>query len=303
MVQLVCVLAAFAPQAFTPELPPAIPAVSGTVIERSVFRSIDIMPGDGEPARPGQEYKVHYTGWLRDGTKFDSSVDRNEPLSFVQGRRQVIPGWDAGFEGMRVGGRRRLFVPYQFAYGEAGRGLIPPKAELIFDVELLGVKDVAPEAPARDVLLVLAENEKKLTALARAIPEEKYAWRPVPGVRSIAEIVSHAALGNLLMLELTERTPDNLDERLAAQTQSEKAPRSKAELVAMAEESFAAVRRKLEPLRSGQLGRETTLFGDATTVRGVYISLAAHVAEHLGQLIAYARMQGVTPPWSNSGAR
>jgi peptidylprolyl isomerase len=90
---------------------------------------------------------VHYTGWLRDGTKFDSSRDRSTPFTFVQGRRAVIPGWDAGFEGMRVGGRRRLFIPYQLAYGEKGRNSIPPKSALIFDVELLDVKD-APPAPA-----------------------------------------------------------------------------------------------------------------------------------------------------------
>src|ERR1700742_2187677 len=99
------------------------------------LRMIEVKVGDGAAAMPGQEYTLHYTGWLRDGTKFDSSVDRNQPFVFVQGRRQVIAGFDTGFEGMKVGGKRRLFLPYQFAYGEKGRGKIPPKAELIFDVE------------------------------------------------------------------------------------------------------------------------------------------------------------------------
>jgi peptidylprolyl isomerase len=94
-------------------------------------------------------FVVHYTGWLRDGTKFDSSRDRGTPLRFEQGKRRVIPGWDAGFEGMRVGGRRRLFVPYQLAYGEKGRGPIPPRAELVFDVELLGVEAPTPADSAR----------------------------------------------------------------------------------------------------------------------------------------------------------
>jgi len=90
---------------------------------------------------------VHYTGWLTNGTKFDSSRDTmpngrpRPPLSFPQGFRRVIAGWDLGFEDMHVGGRRRLFIPYQLAYGETGRPPIPPKAELIFDVELLAVAD------------------------------------------------------------------------------------------------------------------------------------------------------------------
>lgn len=287
----------FAPQAFTPELPPAVPAVSGTVVDRAVFRSIDTLPGTGQPALPGQEYKVHYTGWLRDGSKFDSSVDRQEPFVFIQGRRQVIAGWDSGFEGMRVGGRRRLFIPYPLAYGEAGRGAIPPKAELIFDVELLAVRNVAPEQPALDVLLVLAANEKKLLALARAIPEEKYSFRPVPGVRSLAEVLHHVAAGNRI---LTALAAPGQPAPAAAAPPPPPSPQSKAALLAALEESFQAARRQLEPLRPGQLGREATLLGDVTTVRGVYISLAAHVAEHLGQLIAYARMQSITPPWSDS---
>jgi peptidylprolyl isomerase len=105
---------------------------------------IDVALGTGKPAEAGKVFFVHYTGWLRDGTKFDSSRDREKPLSFEQGKRKVIPGWDAGFEGMRVGGKRRLFIPYQLAYGEKGRGKIPPKAELIFDVELMDVQDPPP---------------------------------------------------------------------------------------------------------------------------------------------------------------
>ena len=111
------------------------------------MRYIDVERGTGRPAEPGKIYVVQYTGWLRDGTKFDSSRDRPEPFSFEQGKRKVIPGWDAGFEGMRVGGKRRLLIPYQLAYGENGRGKIPPKAELIFDVELIDVRD-PPPAPS-----------------------------------------------------------------------------------------------------------------------------------------------------------
>ena len=129
------------------KLPASIPAIPGKARIQYSMRIIDVKIGTGALAEPGKLYVVHYTGWLRDGKKFDSSRDKGQPLSFEQGKRRVIPGWDAGFEGMRVGGQRRLFIPYQLAYGEKGRGPIPPKAELIFDVELLDVKE-PPPAPA-----------------------------------------------------------------------------------------------------------------------------------------------------------
>src|SRR4051794_18958221 len=99
-----------------------IPSIGGEPKELLRMSIIEIETGTGAPAVAGKRYKVHYTGWLRDGTKFDSSRDRTEPFSFVQGRRQVIAGWEAGFEGMKVGGKRRLMIPYQMAYGEKGFG-------------------------------------------------------------------------------------------------------------------------------------------------------------------------------------
>ena len=130
-------------------LPAAIPQVAGDLRTQYAMRYVDVAAGTGDAAEPGQVYAVHYTGWLRDGTKFDSSRDRGEPIKFEQGKRRVIAGWDAGFEGMRVGGRRRLFIPYQLAYGVKGRPpRIPPRAELIFDVELVGV-EAAPADTTR----------------------------------------------------------------------------------------------------------------------------------------------------------
>jgi peptidylprolyl isomerase len=126
-----------------------IPPAPGEVITQYSMHYIEVAIGTGKLAEPGKVYVVQYTGWLRDGTKFDSSRDRPEPLSFEQGKRKVIPGWDAGFEGMRVGGKRRLIIPYQLAYGEKGRGKIPPKSELIFDVELVDVKDPPPDPAAK----------------------------------------------------------------------------------------------------------------------------------------------------------
>src|SRR3954454_19087027 len=110
-----------------------MPEVAGTPQDVATLRMIEMKVGDGAAAAPGQEYTLHYTGWLRDGTKFDSSVDRGKPFVFVQGRRQVISGFDIGFMGMKVGGKRRLILPYQLAYGEKSRGKIPARAELIFD--------------------------------------------------------------------------------------------------------------------------------------------------------------------------
>jgi peptidylprolyl isomerase len=130
-----------------PKLPANIPVVKGIpkTLVKIELKYIDAKLGTGELAQPGWKYSVHYTGWLHDGTKFDSSVDRGTPIDFIQGAHRVIPGWDQGFAGMRVGGKRRLFIPYQLAYGEGGRGPIPPKADLIFDIELVAQSD--PNAP------------------------------------------------------------------------------------------------------------------------------------------------------------
>ncbi|MBA3319783.1 MAG: FKBP-type peptidyl-prolyl cis-trans isomerase [Gemmatimonadales bacterium] len=101
----------------------------------------DIVIGTGAEATPGQVAVVHYTGWLTDGTKFDSSRDRNEPFPFPVGGGQVIAGWDQGVAGMKVGGRRKLVIPPDLGYGPQGSPpVIPPAATLVFDVELLELK-------------------------------------------------------------------------------------------------------------------------------------------------------------------
>ena len=99
-----------------------------------------ITSGTGPAPKKGDTVKVHYTGWLTNGSKFDSSVDRNDPFEFVLGTGQVIQGWDRGVATMRVGDKVKLTIPHELAYGEHGYpGAIPPKATLIFEVELLGI--------------------------------------------------------------------------------------------------------------------------------------------------------------------
>lgn len=115
---------------------------SGLVIE-------DLECGDGVEATAGDSVSVHYTGTLEDGTKFDSSLDRDQPFEFNLGAGQVIAGWDEGVAGMKVGGKRKLTIPPELGYGEAGAGgVIPPDATLIFEVELLEVAEAGEAEPA-----------------------------------------------------------------------------------------------------------------------------------------------------------
>jgi len=108
-------------------------APSGLIVE-------DINIGEGAAAAAGQKVTVHYTGWLTNGTKFDSSKDRNDPFVFPLGGGRVIKGWDEGVLGMKVGGKRKLTIPPALGYGARGAGsVIPPNATLVFEVELLGV--------------------------------------------------------------------------------------------------------------------------------------------------------------------
>ena len=106
----------------------------------SGLKYVDETVGKGSSPKAGQTVKVHYTGWLENGTKFDSSVDRGQPFEFVIGVGQVIKGWDEGVSTMKVGGKRKLIIPSVLGYGPRGAGkLIPPNATLVFDVELLGL--------------------------------------------------------------------------------------------------------------------------------------------------------------------
>lgn len=111
----------------------AIITASGLSIE-------ELVDGTGEAATAGIEVTVHYTGWLTDGKKFDSSKDRDDPFVFPLGAGHVIRGWDEGVQGMKVGGKRKLTIPPDLGYGPRGAGgVIPPNATLVFEVELLAI--------------------------------------------------------------------------------------------------------------------------------------------------------------------
>jgi peptidylprolyl isomerase len=128
---------------------PAVPALAATegakggkiVTTASGLKYIDVVVGKGASPVAGKQVTVHYTGTLDNGKKFDSSVDRKEPFTFVIGVGQVIPGWDEGVMSMKVGGKRKLIIPAKLGYGARGAGgVIPPNATLHFDVELLDVQ-------------------------------------------------------------------------------------------------------------------------------------------------------------------
>ena len=273
------VLTLFIPPALLAQIPP----VTGTPITLATMRYIEIQPGTGAPAGAGRKFTVHYTGWLSDGKKFDSSVDRKQPFVFVQGRRQVISGWEVGFEGMKVGGKRRLIIPYQLGYGDIGSGTtIPPKAELTFDVELLQVDDAPTTAAGIDVLAPIERLEIRTLALARSIPAEKFSGRVVDIFRKIATL-------NVVMLDTAnfDLTDTLREKRLRDGLQDMASARDG--IMTLLGSSFSDVKKQLETARAGYLGGDITLLGKASTRRGVFVELEVEVAELLGEAAALVR--------------
>jgi len=122
-------------------LSPTLAEEENPTVTSSGLQYLDFVKGSGREAHVGETASVHYTGWLKDGTKFDSSVDRGQPFSFRLGAGQVIKGWDEGVVGMNIGSKRKLIIPPDLGYGARGAGrVIPPNATLIFDVELLDLR-------------------------------------------------------------------------------------------------------------------------------------------------------------------
>jgi FKBP-type peptidyl-prolyl cis-trans isomerase len=120
---------------------PIGPDAEGYYTSSTGLKFQDMKKGEGPRPRNGQSVMVHYVGWLTNGQKFDSSIDRGQPFEFVIGAGNVIKGWDEGVKGMHVGGQRRLLIPPQLGYGAKGAGdSIPPNSKLVFDIQLIGVK-------------------------------------------------------------------------------------------------------------------------------------------------------------------
>ncbi|WP_216847129.1 FKBP-type peptidyl-prolyl cis-trans isomerase [Granulicella sp. L60] len=171
--------------AATSTTPPNIPHVVGIPKTLYAIKYIDTKIGTGPLAQERKYYTVHYTGWLTNGTKFDSSHDHpgGEPITFPYGAHHVIAGWDTGFQGMHVGGKRRLFIPYQLAYGESGRPpIIPAKSDLIFDVELVAMSDTppAPKQPTPQPTATPAPAQPSTNPAAAPTPTPAPADKPAP---------------------------------------------------------------------------------------------------------------------------
>lgn len=127
---------------------PPLPSDAKTQTLPDGLQIIDIKEGTGPAAQSGQKLTVNYTGWLQDGTKFDSSLDRGQPFTFTLGQGQVIKGWDEGLVGMKVGGKRRLIIPPSLGYGSQQQGKIPPNSTLVFDIDLLSNGQATPTPAA-----------------------------------------------------------------------------------------------------------------------------------------------------------
>jgi peptidylprolyl isomerase len=172
----------------SPMMSPEIRASLGIEATRFSLDYIDVKVGTGELATPHKWYTVQYSGYLLDGTEFDSSYDRTPatPFTFPYGQHHVIAGWDTGLDGMHVGGKRRLFIPWELAYGPNGKPpTIPAKSELIFDIELLAITDHDPSVgvpvtPAPDAQKAPPASSAPATPAAPASAPEPASQQPAP---------------------------------------------------------------------------------------------------------------------------
>ena len=151
-----------------------------------------------------------------------------------------------------------------------------------------------------EFLLSFDDAEAKVLSLAKAVPAEKYSWRPGPGVRSVSEVYIHIANGNRLLLGMMNGQPprEEFMKLVGRNEEREKTITDKTKVVADLEASFKEVHNALDAASDAQLSKSVKVFGEETTPRGVYMTISNHVSEHLGQSIAYARMNGIVPPWS-----
>jgi uncharacterized damage-inducible protein DinB len=162
-----------------------------------------------------------------------------------------------------------------------------------------------PDSRFRDeVRFSLETSKSEILRLADAVPAEKYDWRPGQGVRSVGEVYVHIANGNRLLMGFLRATPPSREEfnkMVADNQQKEKSLKGKAQIIADLKQSFDEVEKALDSTSAAEADRAVKAFGRDTTVRGIFILITRHASEHLGQSIAYARMNGIVPPWSAGG--
>ena len=163
----------------------------------------------------------------------------------------------------------------------------------------------APTGLTADLMADVGQAERKILALARAIPADKFGWRPAPGVRSVGEVLMHVAADNYLMPAAVGHAPDPSTgikgEDYKTAEAYERRQLSRDSTIAELERSFASLKKGLSGTSSARLGDKVSMFGQTFTVQQTWLMTATHLHEHLGQLIAYARSTGVTPPWSQGG--
>ncbi|HEX5831443.1 MAG TPA: DinB family protein [Gemmatimonadaceae bacterium] len=166
-------------------------------------------------------------------------------------------------------------------------------------VPLSAQSAAAPAGIRAEIIQQLDDAGEKLIALARAMPQEKYSWRPAPGVRSVSEVLIHVAGANFMIPGMVGVKPAA---GVTLRNDMERTVTDKAEVTELLEKSFAHARQAVLEVPDAELEAMVNYFGSRSSKRGVLLSLATHAHEHLGQSIAYARMNGVTPPWSRAAS-
>lgn len=156
-------------------------------------------------------------------------------------------------------------------------------------------KMALPKGVRGEILMTAADAEKKVTALVSAVPQEKFSWRPADGVRSVSELFLHIAGANYLFPTFTggSKMPEGMDPKTYEQSTTDKA-----KILEIVKNSFASYRENLMKLKDEDLDKTAKVFGNEMTYRGIYVFSTTHMHEHLGQAIAYARTNGVVPPWT-----
>jgi hypothetical protein len=230
--------------------------------------------GAGAEAVADSVLTVNYEGRLADGTEFGSS--RNKPFSFMLGRRQVIAGWEAGFYGMRAGGRRRLLIPWQLGYGTTPVGIIPACSDLIFEVELLAVTELPRNSVANEVQEPFQRMRSALRTVAQKFPILMQDWRPSEGAESLREIVRGTTVRVNTLVDAMRAEDVNPRSPVPGGTD--------VDVWESLEICMSTVEALMQATRIGLLNSNCTIQGELTTQRGVFVAIDVELAECLGAI-------------------